>query len=281
MLTENFFIRGGHLYIVDPRQYVIHKYDRDGSVVSTLKYEDLLVQQDRGGSGGPPPPPEPILDDNNNHPYITLKGNVLLPAHKGGETLFELRDWQGNHLADIGEIPEGYDPMQERERIRAAVANRQVPRTDLHQAFPVSDRSNPGELFMVYSAIPKIAKYDMSGHKLWEREIPDTPEIDSLVSDLVYVMNEYNYRNAPRHRKYVWGTSSPAGDLYLSTYTNSSNPKSHRPLWIHQFSSEGELIRRYKLQSEDELSYFPSIDHSGRRIFTILKEGLEIRAYTF
>lgn len=78
-------------------------------------------------------------------------------------------------------------------------------------------------------------------------------------------------------RKYTSGIHSSEGDLYLAVYTYAHPDNS---LWIHQFDSTGELVRRYELISEVELTPYIDMDFTGRRIFVVTEEA-EIRAYSF
>ncbi|GAA5521055.1 hypothetical protein LQ318_04875 [Aliifodinibius salicampi] len=181
--VEDFYVRGDYLFIVDRSSFLINKYNRNGEFISALDYGELLLEK-ANNSFHPPPP---ALYDNYNEPYITIDGNVLLPAHTQGKSLYKLFDWEGKHLADLGEIPENYVPQIDKETIRETLAARKVPSVDLHKTFIVTDRSAPDEVFLIYGTIPKIAKYSISGEKIWERKIPVTPEVDSLTVDLAQI----------------------------------------------------------------------------------------------
>jgi len=275
----NIFATNQHIYITDPLRFFIHQYDRGGEPLSSL---DLGVQK-RDGSGKPPPPQSLFRPDLYGEPLVTLNGNVMVSSLKNGSSLYELQDWKGSHLANIGSIPEADASSMDDEAYLSALQNREVPLSDKRRVFPVADKAHPDELFLIYGAIPKIAKYDTSGRKLWEKTVPHTPEIDSLVSDHYRTTELGSFQQRWPLRKYVSGVSSPGGDLYLSVYTNLLTPPSdnNRSLWIHRFNSEGELIRRYKLISETDLLYYPGIDFSGRRIFVLPFGEAEIRAYSF
>lgn len=277
----NFFITDQHIYILDQAKFYIHKYDRTGEVISTLDYGRLMKENNatEDAGQGPPPPREFPLNDINNEPFITLNGNVLLPAHEQGNSLFERVTWEGEHLANIGEIPEPYLTSAGEEQTKTAYENREVPARDMYRAFPVSDPSNPGEIFMVYSSIPKIAKYDTSGQKLWERAVPETPEMDALAQQY-YNFEEERPDVFLAIKKYALGVASPEGDLYLGTFTSAIMPGEF-PLWMHHFNPQGELVNRYKIAADSTLWYYPAVDVTGRRIFVAPLNDVVVKSYSF
>jgi len=277
---DNFFVTHHHLFIVDGNRYLINKYSRqDGHYISSLDYGKLIVKSKN--------PIHPPLTDINNDPFVTLNEMVLLPTQNSGKFLYKLIDWKGNKRADIGTIPKGYSNKEDNKTYWSALEKKNLPARALNEAFPVNDRSDPENIYLVYSAIPKIAKYSLSGEKIWEHKIPRTPEVDTLVNNLSIRANVV--RNHPNVRvqripvrKYVTGRSSPDGDLYLVTYTDPAMPaKYHRPVWIHQFNSKGTLVARYKIASDVDLSYYPGIDFRKHKIFATLFKGLDIRTYQF
>lgn len=274
--VEDFFMIGEHFYNIDAGQNFINKYDlRDGKYISTLNYEDLIPEKTR---------PKLPFTDVNNIPFITLNETILLPSQANGEYLYQLINWEGEKLADIGEIPEGYTAEEDIEETRLALENKQVPARDSILPFPVHDRSNPEEIFIVYSAIPRIAKYSLSGQKLWERDIPLTSEVDSLMIDLSNIVEENPGRPSLFFpvRKYITGKSSTDGDLYLITYLNLQQPKEfHRPMWMHQFDSQGRLIHRYKIVSDESFSNIVGIDTDRRKLFAVVLQGIDIKTYEF
>ena len=72
------------------------------------------------------------------------------------------------------------------------------------------------------------------------------------------------------------GVSSEEGRLYLILQVEWSND-----LWIHEFTNNGDLNRRFRLVSEDvNLASIFDIDFVNQRIFTVTEEA-EIRAYLF
>lgn len=122
-----------------------------------------------------------------------------------------------------------------------------------------------------------INKFLSAGQKLWETTITGTPEIDAIEYGFYETMNKIlGLADAISPlRKYSSGVSSYEGHLYLATY---SYPGSS--LWIHQFTGSGELISRFKLDSEVELYSIFDMDFDERRIFVVTAET-EIRAYYF
>ena len=282
---DDFFISEKHLFIVDGNRFLIHKYSRgDGQLISSLDYGELLIESKNSSVNGLPMPPPAPLTSNNNRPFITLNETILLPSHTNGEFLYQAFNWQGEKVADIGEIPDGYTPLADDEEVRSALRDKRVPERDLALAFPVNDLSDFNEINLVYSAIPKIAKYTLTGNKIWEQDIPSTPEVDSLMIDLGNVLvNHPNQRASLLPvKKYMKGVNSPQGDLYLFTYTNMDTPHTpRRPMWIHQFDTKGTLVHRYKIISDVDLFYYPDIDYEYRRIFTPSFNESDVRVYPF
>lgn len=284
-MLADFFITQEHLFIVDASRFLIHKYSRrDGQHIFSLDYGKFLIEAGNVSENGPPPPPKPVLIDNNNEPFVTLNETILLPSQGNGEFLYQAINWSEEKLADIGELPADCTVTEDNDEIRSALENRTVPSRDLCLVFPVHDRSNSDEIFLIYSAIPKIAKYSLSGEKIWERRIPNTPEVDSLMIDLSEVVR--SRPNSPSAlmlpvRKYITGRSSPSGDLYLTTYTNMQVSNPHRPVWIHQFDLEGNLVNRYKIISNDDFWYYLGMDFNKRRIFLPFVQDSGIRSYYF
>lgn len=282
---DDFFITKEHLFIVDGGRFLIHKYSRnDGQFISSLNYGELLMEGNNSSERGLPQTPQAPLISNNNRPFVTYNETVLLPAQTGGEYLYRAVTFEGEKVADIGEIPDGYTDFIDDEEIRQSLKNRSVPAHEMALAFPVNDLTTLNEIFVVYSAIPKIAKYDLSGTKIWERDIPVTPELDSLMIDLGNVL-----QNRPNQRasllpvkKYMAGRNSPDGDLYLFTYTNMDTPFTpRRPMWIHQFDSDGMFMYRYKINSDVDLFYYPGIDFKNQRVFTPSFNESDVRIYPF
>lgn len=278
---DDFFITAEHLFIVDGSRFMIHKYSRlDGTYISSLDYGERVMEEEDQMLVSPDSP----LASNNNRPFVTLNETVLLPAHTGGDHLYMAVTWEGEKVADIGDLPEGFRVVANEEETGQSLRANRVPAHEMALAFPVNDLANLDEVFIVYSAIPKIAKYNLSGTKIWERNIPATPEVDSLMIDLGNVLE--NHSTQPVSflpvKKYMAGRSSPDGDLYLFTYTNMDTPYTpRRPMWIHQFNSEGQFVHRYKIISDTDLYYYPGIDFKNQRVFTPTFNESDVRIYPF
>lgn len=286
-----------YLYLVDHLRQYIHKYDRNGSPVSSMNYGAVTTGVDpltRLMSAMTVMLQGTILEPDINHqPFVTLKGHVLLrpDLDRLDQTIYELRDWEGNHLSDIGEVPDGSMFMfmpEAVEEYESAVLNRRVPSIFKPYAFPVHDRSNPEEYFLVYSAIPIVAKYQANGEKLWENKISGVRELEDIADDyfesMGFQLQQQDGRTSIGLRvKYTSGVSSPGGDLYLATSIESQNQADSselpEPLWIHRFGAAGDLDIRYKVVSEDVgIASIFDIDFTGDRLFIVTSEG-EIRAY--
>lgn len=271
-----------HLYIVDYIQFLIHKYTKNGHFISSLDYASKT-----GRPLTPPPPASPsaVQPENiHNQPVVTLTGDVMLSSvpfsEMKPEAIYELQDWEGNHLSGIGEVPEGSSFVMDYEQLRDDVSERAVPSVYRPNAFPVIDHANPDEVFLVYSAFPVIAKYSTSGRKLWEKKGPDTPETDSLTIrfyDVMERMQRADSRSRIILSYYTAGTSSKSGDLFLAV---SPPFNQTAPLYIHRFNPLGELTHRYRFKSEVPLLPIFDIDPDNNRFFIVTELG-EIRAYPF
>ncbi len=284
-MLNDFFFNNEHLYIVDGGQHFVHKYSReDGEHISSLDYADLRTNRTSSTADGPPPPPPMPLNDNNNQPFVTLNETVLIPSQFGEEFLYKAVNWQGEKIADIAAMPENCTVREDEETARIALKNKQVPAKDRCLTFPVNDQANPDEIFIIYSAIPKIEKYNFSGEKLWEREIPETPEVDSLAIDIAKVAEEHPDRrlSGMKVRKYVAGRSNADGELFLITYTNLvTRFAPRRPLWIHKFDAGGKLVERMKMVSEKDLNPYVGMDFERERILVNPHMEAEVRKYNF
>jgi len=282
---DDFFISAKHLFIVDSSRFLIHKYSRiDGQFISSLDYREFLIEKSNSSEHGLQPNPQAPLTSNNNRPFVTYNETVLLPAQFGGEYLYRAITWEGQRTAEIGEIPEGYNDFIDDEEVWKSLRNKKLPAHVLPLSFPVNDPANLNDIFVVYSAIPKIAKYNLDGDKIWEQNVPYTPEVDSLMIDLKNVLQDHPNQRVSLLpvKKYMAGRSSPDGDLYLFTYTNMDTPHTpRRPMWIHQFDSRGTLVHRYKIISDTDLFYYPDIDFKNRRVFTPSFNESDIRIYPF
>jgi len=274
--VNNIFLTNDYVYIIDEIQLFIHKFDRKGRLSSTFDYGAII------NTGSAPPPPmssgiqaKVII----NQPIVTLNGYILLSSVKSGQnvlSIYEKYSWEGIRMSHIGSIPDGstfvFDPVA----YRASINNREIPANYKPYAFPINDLSNEDEIFLVYSAIPMIAKYDLNGNRLWENEIKQPSEIESIENHYYERMDRLSNTSTMVLKKYVNGVSTLDGDLFLI-----SNPETNGSLWIHQFNSSGTLIKRYKLISKDVvlLPIF-DIDINTQRIF-VITDMSDIRVYPF
>lgn len=286
-MVNNMFVDGSHIYIYDYLGYFINKFRTDGELISTLNIGALSGISNSGGSAMPFAPSTLRREDTHNQPYVTSEGNVLLTPERSEEdnqSLYQLRDWQSHKIAGIGEVPPGSAFIYDPEDYKTAIENQNIPPIHKPRVFPVQDSAHPDEFFLIYSALGKIGKYDTTGNKLWEREIPSTPEIDTVKTKFFETSREMlaDGGNKITLGLYYGGASGPDGNLFLVAaksgyFAHLSNP----PLWVHQFNNEGKLIRRYKLLSDD-VDLYPifEVDVQGRQIFVVTEET-EIRAYSF
>jgi hypothetical protein len=288
---DNFFLTPKYLFTVDGAQRLINKYNlQDGHYISSLNYGQLLSKiKKKSKTGAPQLPYTPYMDENNL-PFITQNGTILLPTQKGGKYLYETVNWKRKKLADIGAIPAGHAVIENHDKYFSHFERKTFLAPDSAEAFPVDDCLNPGDIYIVYPAVPKIAEYSLSGRKIWEHKIPRTPEVDSLLIKLSNrvkgIMNHRpsNHHSARPIRTYITGRCGPNGDLYLSTFTFPAftSPKGRRPLWIHQFSPKGKLLKRYKIVSDsNNVMYFPAIDFKKHRIYVTILHNTHIRIYDF
>jgi hypothetical protein len=276
-LVNNIYVSEEHLYVTDPGKYAIHKFNRNGELNATFNYGDTENQS----SIAPPPPPMGLsvqAKNINNQPFIFPNGNMLLSGinfEDSTKAVFNLVNWEGEQLSSVGEIPAGSTFILDYEKIREDVQNRVSPSYYRSNAFPVNNDSNQDEYFLVYSALPKIAKHDASGEKIWEAKIPNVPEIDSVTNRFFTAMEKMqraDIRNRILLEYYTAGVSAPNGNLFLAMNRN--------PLWIHKFNADGKLIKRYKLASDEtELQPIFDIDFNKNRLFILTEEG-EVRAYS-
>jgi hypothetical protein len=280
---SDFFVTQNHLFIVDSEQLLIHKFSRhDGQFISSLDYQKHMSETLSSSNLDTPPVPLPTFIDNNNKPFVTHNETVLLPTQTAGQFLYQLVNWDGEKIADVGEMPKECNAAEDNDDIRRAILDEKVPGSHACLAFPVSDITNSEEIFIIYSTSRRIAKYNLSGDKLWEKPIVSTPEVDSLAIDFrEMVRSRPGYSNTLLSSQYVSGRSAPGGELYLTTYTNVHTPVYLRPMWIHQFNNDGELNTRYKIVSEDGYLYYPAIDNNGKRIFASAVNTADVRIYQY
>ncbi|MEX0607870.1 MAG: hypothetical protein WD158_00425 [Balneolaceae bacterium] len=272
LLVNNIFLTEDHLYIVDNVQLLTHKYHKNGELQSSFDFGKITKQPI-----APPPPAGLMAMEIDNQPFISLQGDIMLSTVNVGTTdgnIFELLNWEGDKLSELGEVPEGSTFDLDYVKLRQDVSQREIPSFYRSNSFPVSDYANPDEFFVVYSSLPKIAKYKADGEKIWEHEIKST-ETDSISNRFFEVMDDMRKSSDIRDRidleYYTSGISGENGDIYL--VVNS------RPVVVHQFSGTGELIHKYKFTSE-EITPILDFDFANKRVFAVTKEG-EVRTYSF
>lgn len=274
--VNNIFWARGQLYAVDPVLQRISRFDLDGELAGTMNFGQ------KGSHAMPPPAPRaktPRAVDIDNQPAVMPNSKVLLPAitPKGTtNALYKLADWYGNPIADLGAIPKGSAFTLNYDRYQSAVAEGTLPAYYKANAFAVGDRAHANELFLIYSDLSQITKYDTSGTRLWERPIPQTPERDSLEHYFYTQSKAMSGRSRIALDTYVAGQTTAEGDLFLALgkYHGSSNA-----VWIHRFDADGKLNKRYKLVS-DEAKLVPifAVDAHMGHIY-IVTENAGIRSY--
>lgn len=285
LFINNIYSIENELYLIDTGRFLIHQYNRNGTHISSLDYGDLGYM-----TNTPHPPVQTHLvsaQDLTHQPHVTLNKDLLLSpflANEAEDVLFYQVNWEGEVLSTMGSVPEG-SSFTMSEEYSNSISNREVPALEKPNAFPVNDLSNLDEIFMIYSAIPKIAKYNSDGERLWERDITGLAEVDSVSNSIFGMMENLGPGNRMMFNKYITGTSTSNGDLYLGINSNpimsaNSNSMVKSSLWIHQFNSSGELTRRYKIESELNIPPIFDVDPENRQIFVATEEA-EIRAYSF
>lgn len=276
-LLNKIHVHDDTLHFVDFGQFLIHSYKKNGEHISSADYGEL------GYFTSPSPPMSTgavMARDLTHQPHVTLQGNFLLSPFLAGELpekMFDLVNRDGEIISRMGDVPEGSTTLIEPNEHREAISNNEVPPRDFANAFPVNDRANPDEYFLIYTAFPKIEKYNNAGEKLWETDNISAPELDEVTERYYHVMEGLTRSSWIPLNKYMAGVSSWEGELFLATNTNPEIPGT---LWIHRFNTEGELIRRYKIISDVNIPPVFDIDFSMEKLFLLTNEG-EIRAYDF
>jgi len=276
--VNNLFLSNSNLYVVDPTQFRISRFNLDGKLNDTFNYG-------KGHSHALPPPAplslEPRAKNINNQPFVTPNGKVLLsniqPDHNG-DAIYKVVNWNGNTITTLGSVPPGSHFTLDYDRYQEAVHNQKIPGFYKPHVFPVSDGASSGEFYFIYSAFPEIAKYSISGHKEWQTKVLSTEMLDSIKTHFFNVSGKLHGKSRIALSYYVSGNSDRKGNLYLSLPKNWGTSHS---LWIHKFDPSGNLVKRYQLSSKDvSLASVFDIDFKGRRIFVVTKNG-EIRAYSY
>lgn len=253
--VSNIYVFNNSIFLVDDRQFIIHRFLKDGNHISSFIYGDYGKHR-------------------INRPTVLNQDDLLIPNSEADKTLFMLMNFKGEVFSEFGQIPKDSADELDYDIYRSEISNREVPQYFKPHVFAVNNDST--SVFIIYEAFPKIGKYNNSGELLWETEPIDVPEIDS-VSIRYYNFMDMILRqsNAVQPlRKYVDGVSKN-GRLFVSTNTSHNNP-----LWIHEFGDNGNLVNRYVLKSNVSLKSHFDIDINERRIFVLTNEG-EIRVYQY
>lgn len=277
-LLNNIFVNDDALYFVDFGQVLIHKYDKNGNHITSIDYGAM------GYITSPMPPMNTgavMARDLTHQPHVTRQGDFLLSpflAAELPEKMFDRINRDGELISRVGNVPEGSTAEMEPNEHRAAISNDEIPPRDHANVFPVNDRANPDEYFLVYTAFPKIEKYNAAGEKLWSSDTISVSELDEVKKRYYDLMEQLTRSSWIPLNKYMSGVSSPDGELFLATNTNPEIPGT---LWLHRFDPDGKLTFRYELVSEDvNIPPIFDIDYDNQRIFVITEEA-EIRVYPF
>ncbi|MEX1212576.1 MAG: hypothetical protein WEA36_07010 [Balneolaceae bacterium] len=279
--ARNVFMNENEVYIQDHLRFFIHRYTRNGNFTDSFDYG---AQRSFSSDRPPPPPSPPIPPDFYNQPFVTGQGQVILPEFENEEFLYQLQNWESEQLARIGERPDEYIVTIDDNTHRSYITSQTVPPTERHRTFLVDIPSEPGEFFIIYSNENLITRYNRNGEKLWERELPETPELSQVQEDYYLLLEGIQPGRRFPLRRYVHGAVSPENELYLTTYTNMYSPiEEKRPLFVHRFSSDGQILERYKLGSDDEnnLAIQIGVDFENRVFYAIVLESGEVRAYPY
>lgn len=272
--VNNIFINEHYLYVTDTVQLLIHQYNKENVLLSSFDFGEL---------SGRPTVPGPAVggikpNDIDNQPTVTIHDDIVLSTANVGTTeqyIFEVIDWEDrNQLSKMGEVPVGSSFVLNNQQLRNEAINGEIPSFYKANSFPIQDRANPDEFFIIYSSLPKIAKYASNGKKLWEHRIKSS-ETDKIKTHFFEQMDQMSKSPDIRDRVdlkfYSSGISSDEGALYLVANT--------KPVVIHQFNNTGELVRKYKFTSED-VTPILDIDFNNKRILAVSEEG-GIRAYPY
>lgn len=254
--VSNIYALKNHIYIVDDRQYVIHRYNRDGTLDATMNYGQYGTHR-------------------MNNPIVVAQDRVLLPRATVENTMYTLRRWDGSKLADIGAVPKASTDRLSYDDYRAAVSSQTIPNYFKPHSFAVAD-STSSNLFLIYEAFPKIHNYQLSGELNWQTSQITTSEIDSISTAYYNFMDIVLKRaDAVRPLKKYVDAQVRNKKVFLSTSTDYD-----QPLWIHQFNGNGELMLRYNLESEVGLSSDFAISGEDKKFYVLTNEG-DVRAYNF
>lgn len=274
---NTFYLYENHVSILDPWQFLIHTYDRSGSLTNTFNFGEM---------GYTPFMPSPPVTDQivrppypEYQPHVRANGDILLsPAVTGDDATSIYRIYQpdGSFRAPVGNIPDGSAFRIDNDLIREEILDGEVPSFYLPQAFPVTSAHEDSPIWMVHISIPKVGKYSPDGDLIWEKRIDDVPEFESRHEQFISTMERMT-AGASTNRigltYYHAGVASPDGELYLIAEAEIKE--------VHRFDPDGNLTHRYQLIAEEEyLQPIFDIDFEEERIFVVSDDG-DIRAYRF
>src|SRR6056297_213918 len=184
--VSNIFFSEEHLFAVDVGRFLIHHYDESGNFISSFEFlpPSNVV---------PPPPPLPPLGGDKEEfvnllrefepghsPYVLPNKTIILRSTDSDQHLFKLSDWEGTDEGDFVKTPEEFRTSNDIGVYRREVSGRETPSNSKFDNFIVIDKSNDSGVFLVYSSISKIAKYQIEQGKEWDTEVEYIPEFDSI-----------------------------------------------------------------------------------------------------
>jgi hypothetical protein len=275
-----------NVYLIDDFGFAIHKFHFDSN--GNYNFQDSFTYDPAGTIQFPPLPPMPAPDltyvenlfaaNTLSVPHMAGLNILLIPSILDEKWLYDLTYLDGSFQGGIGKLPKEGIPELNYEMMRRAVSQREIPILFTKTAFPVTDKKNPEELFLVSYAASNITKINLSQNKeIWKTDVSGLSEIDEIKNNYfktaVAITNQADA--IIPFFAYTRGISTQSGDLYLSTYTTSE-----LSMWIHKFNNNGELQSRYRLSSEFELLPTFEVDTIRGRFLTITRDG-EILAFYY
>jgi len=267
--VSNIIFADGHIYVVDYSQLLINKYLRDGTFVDSFNYGEII--------GPPSTPPVPITssmviaNEIDNKPYIDLKGNVFLPTfyslqNVDRDNLYTVFNWNGNELSRLGSPPVGSTFRFANLEYVNEVSKNEIPSFYKSNTFILNDLSDSSEVFVIYTSLPMIEKYNTNGDKIWDVQLKNS-DIDSYLRNYFERMKRIkNTGDRYKLEIYSSGISNELGELFLAMPSY--------PLTIHHYSKKGKFIKSFKLES-DSLKLQPifDIDFEKNLIFVATETG--------
>ncbi|TVR26785.1 MAG: hypothetical protein EA390_14415 [Balneolaceae bacterium] len=282
----NFALFDDNVYLIDDFGFAIHKFHYDSN--GNYNYQDSFTYDPAGMLQFPPLPPMPAPDltyvenlfaaNTLSVPYMAGHNILLVPSILNEKWLYDLTHLDGSFQGGIGKLANQGIPELNYEKMRSAVSQREIPELFYKTAFPVTDKKNPEELFLVSYTASNISKINLSQNKdIWKTDVSGLSEINAIKNNYfktaVAITNQADA--IIPFFAYTRGISTQTGDLYLSTYTTSE-----LPMWIHKFNNNGELQVRYRISSEFELLPVFEVDTIRGRFLTISRDG-EILAFYY